>query len=119
MRATASTVAPFFNDALQILSPSPDVHLRRFALAACALSLLSTDVSIPKACFKLSCSATRSRPDAYDAGVPPSVSDRAAPFGIGGGRCSTATCCLQAQAAAPQAESIRSPVLGGLSSDLD
>jgi hypothetical protein len=35
-----------------------------------------------------------------DARVPASVSDRAAPFGIGGGRSSTATCCLQAQAAA-------------------
>src|SRR4051812_2679918 len=54
-----------------------------------------------------------------DAGVPAGVSDCAAPFGIGGGRSSTATCCLQAQAAAPQAEAVRSPVLGGRSSDLD
>src|SRR3954452_25261763 len=54
-----------------------------------------------------------------DAGVRAGVSDRAAPFGSGGGRSSTAACRLQAQTAAPQAESIRSPVLGGHSSDLD
>ena len=44
-----------------------------------------------------------------DARVPASVFDRAAPVGIGSGRSLTATCCLQAQAAAPQAESIQSP----------
>src|SRR5436305_367692 len=43
-----------------------------------------------------------------DAGVPAGVSGRAAPPGIGGGRSSTATCRVQAQAAAPQAEAIRS-----------
>jgi hypothetical protein len=46
---------------------------------------------------------TSSNDDGYirDARVPASVSDRASPFGIGG-RSSTATCCLQAQAAAPK-----------------
>ena len=53
------------------------------------------------------------------AGVPAGISDRATPSGNGGSRSSTTTCRVQAQTAAPQAESIRSPVLGGRSSDLD